>query len=406
MRGSVCFRVAVTVLLGLLCAMSQAQQLPEEISGQRFQFRYEVGRPFRYAIGMRVRLDMHTKAGAEDQNMKMLLDTRYTVSLTPRSEPKQGITPVRIEPSGIEGDWDVHSPGGHLVVTLRGGEIRGTHNGLIVMDTAKGVGREQAQELKKELLLLTKSGMADLDTRGNVKQFRGDPDFVRFWNEMLENQTGLFGVIFPVKAVAVGDSWMEAVTVRKMGEMRLEGEGIRVDAVFTRQPDETVQDRRLAVFRCSAPLKHREIAGSMAWAGRKISVKLLELDQQATGVMKYDFARGLISEASVQSDRAATVELSVPGQSLAVEMKVRMEIRWRLIPDGPEAPPLSSKAQESRLQSRLSGAFMRAARNRAERCSSSIPFTPSSMETQPSKPTPRRMRKIASKSFMPVPISP
>lgn len=42
--------------------------------------------------------------------------------------------------------------------------------------------------------------MADLDTRGNVKQFRGDPDFVRFWNEMLEIQTDLFGVIFPVKS--------------------------------------------------------------------------------------------------------------------------------------------------------------------------------------------------------------
>lgn len=199
---------------------------------------------------------------------------------------------------------------------------------------------------------------------------------------------------------------MKAVTVRKMGEMRLEGEGIRVESVFTRQPDETVQDRRLAIFRCSAPLKHRDIAGSMAWAGRKIPVTLLEFDQQATGVMTCDFARGLISQASVQSDRAATVELSVPGQSLAVEMKVRMDILWRPIPDGPEAPPLSSKARESRLQSRLSGAFMRAARNRAERCSSSIPFTPSSIETQPSKPTPRRMRKIASKSFIPVPISP
>lgn len=406
MRGSMWFRAAVAALLGLLCAAPQAQQPPEEVSGQKFQFKYEVGRPIRYAMGVKVRLDMNTKAGAEDQNMKMVFDTRYTIALTFLSEPKQGITPVRIEPSGIEGDWDIHSPGGHLVISLRGGEIKGTHNGFIVMDTAKGVGSDLAQELKKELLLLSRSGQADLDSRGNVKQFRGDPDFVRFWNEMLESQMGLFGVIFPDRAVAVGDSWMEAVTVRKMGEIRLEGEGMRVEAVFTRMPDESAQGRRLAVFRVSAPLKHRDIAGSMARAGRKISVKLLELDQQATGLMKYDFDRGLISEASVQSDQAATVELSVPGQSLAVEMKVRMDIRWRLIPERPETPPLSSKARENRLQSRLSGGFMRAARNRAERCSSSIPFTPSSMETQPSKPTPRRMRKIASKSFMPVPISP
>lgn len=406
MRGSVGFHTAVTVLLGLSCAVLQAQHPPEEVSGQKFQFRYEVGRPIRYAMGVKVRLDMNTKADAEDQNTRMVFDMRYTIALTPLSESKQGITPVRIEPSGIEGDWDIHSPSGHLVISLRGGEIKGTHNGFIIMDTAKGIGSEQAQELKKELLLLRRSGQADLDSQGNVKQFRGDPDFVRFWNEMLEHQMGLFGVIFPNRAVAVGDSWKEAVTVRKMGEIRLEGEGMRVEAVFTRMPDETAQGRRLAGFRVSAPLKHRGIAGSMSRAGRKISVKLLELDQQATGLMRYDFERGLISEATVQSDQTASVELSVPEQSLAMEVKFRMDIRWRLIPDRPETPPPSSKARESRFQSRLSGALMRVVRYRADRCSSSIPFTPSSIETQPSKPTPRRMRKIASKSFMPVPISP
>ena len=48
----------------------------------------------------------------EKMNMKTVYEMRYRVTLTPTADPKEGVSTMRLEPSNIEGDWDITGPGG------------------------------------------------------------------------------------------------------------------------------------------------------------------------------------------------------------------------------------------------------------------------------------------------------
>jgi len=79
------------------------------------------------------------------------------------------------------------------------------------------------------------------------------------------------------------------------------------------------------------------------------------------------------------------------------EWRFRLQSEWaprRLPALGPSYPTDSEPAAEPPLQATASPILL--ARNCAERFSSSTPATPSSIETQPSKPTSRRIAKIVS----------
>jgi len=297
-------------------------------------------------MGMKISMDMDMKVGTENMNMKMIVDMRYRVTLTPTADPKEGITTMRLEPSNIEGDWDITSPGGHMVISLRGSDMKGTQNGVVVIDTAKDIGAAQAQELKKEILPLYLSGQVDLDTRGNIKQFRGDIPFVEFWTDALASQEGFFGIIFPERAIAVGDTWQESLSLKKMGQVKLEGDGLRCTVTFTRQPNVVVQGRSLSVFNLSAPFAHKNLTGSMEQMGQITRLNISKFDRRATGTYRFDPEKGVLTDGTMKADANASMNALVQGQALTMGLQMEMDMRVNLLSEKTEsAQPRTAPVQ-------------------------------------------------------------
>jgi hypothetical protein len=321
-------------VLGIACVLALpgwAQQASKPTSGQRFEFKYEINRPLAYSMGMKISMDMDMKAGTESMNMKMIIDMHYHVTLTPTADPKERITTMRFEPSNIEGDWDITGPGGHLVMSLRGADMKGTQNGVMVIDTVKDIGVAQAQEFKKEILPLYLSGQMDIDTRGKVKQFRGDIPFVEFWTDAIASQVGFFGVVFPEGAIAVGATWQDGLSLKKMGQIKLEGEGLRCTVIFTRQPDIVVQGRTLAAFTLSAPFSNKDLTGSMEQMGQITRLNISKFDRRATGTFRFDQERGVLTEGTMKADANASMNALFQGQGLTMDLQMDMEMRMNLL---------------------------------------------------------------------------
>jgi len=349
MKRSMRFYSLTVVLLCMFIGASQAQQTSRPIAAQRFAFKYEAGRPLAYAMGMKMSMDMDMKVGTENVNMKMIFDLRYRVTLTPTADPEDGITAMRLEPSNIEGDWDITGPGGHIVMSLRGADMKGTQEGVVVIDTAKDVGVDQAQEFKKELLPLYLSGQVELDSRGNVKQFRGDLPFVEFWTDALASQGGFWGLVFPEQPIAVGATWKDALFIKKMGQVKLEGKGLQCALTFTRQPDVVAQGRSLAAFNLSAPFTHKDLTGTMEQMGQITRLNISNLDRNASGTFRFDIARGVLTDGAMKADGNASMNALVQGQALTMDLQVEMDMRVNLLSENkdaaqPRTPPVRTPA--------------------------------------------------------------
>ena len=252
--------VGAVAFLGLLAlaSASWAQQAEGTSRADRFRFKFEANRPLVYSMRVAMKMVMDIKAGTEAVTTKTAFELRHHLKLTPAGEPKGDITTMRLELAEIEGDWDITNPGGRVLVTLRGSQVKATRDGTVIIDTANDVGSAQAQEFKKGLTPLYLTGQVELDSRGNVRKFSGDPPFVEHWTEASAAQVGFWGVVFPDRAIPVGESWKETLRLKKMGQVKLEGEGMDCTVTFTRQPDRVVRGKQLAVFQVSAPFSHKD----------------------------------------------------------------------------------------------------------------------------------------------------
>lgn len=325
---------AAFAALGLLVLPLGTARGADTGRAERFAFQYAANRPLNYAMGMKMKLDMDMKSGTESMKMKMSFDLRYRMKLTPAAGAQGGVTSLRLEPSGIEGDWDITGPGGHIVISLRGREMKGTQNGVMIINTAEGVGVEQADAFKKEIMALYLSGNVDLDPRGNVKGFHGDAPFVDFWNDAMSSQVGMWGIVFPGRAVAVGDSWEEALVLKKMGQIVLDGEGMRCTVTFNRKPDVVSQGNRLAEFNLSAPFSHKNLTGSIEQMGQITHVNLASFERHATGTLHFDQARGVVTDSALKADATGSVTFEGQGQAASMELAIEMDVRVNLLPEG------------------------------------------------------------------------
>lgn len=308
-----------------------------QATAQQFAFKYPVNQSLSYAQGVKLKMNMDIKAGAESIKLKMAFDVRYTVKLTALKEPQDGVTPVRLEPSGVEVDWDITGPAGHIVLNLRGSQMKGTQNGIVIIDTARDIGVAQAQDFKKEIMALYLSGQADLDARGNTKKFRGDPPFVEFWTEAGEGQLGFFGSVFPERPVAVGGSWTENLSLKKIGQVMLEAPGLQGIVTFTRLPDSIVRGKPLATFNISAPFYQKGLKGSLEEGGQRTRLNVSHLGRRANGTFHFDQARGVLVDSKITGDGDGAMRTVVQGQEADMTLDMIMEVRTTLLEEKPAA---------------------------------------------------------------------
>lgn len=319
-----------TALLSSLCLLVlPTAALAEK---EKFQFQYESGKPLTYALTVKMSMAMTMEIGEIVQATNMVYTMTYDATLTPTDKVVDGITTLDFKPSNIGGEWDIDSGDSKILMSLKGKHMKGTVNGQQFIDTENGVGQEAADEVKKEMMALYLSGQMDVDGLGHVKRFHGDEPFVDFWTEMLAQQVGFFGLVFPDTPLAVGDTWEEFIVIKKMDQIQLEGEGLRCDMTFERLPDAEVDGRKLAQFKLSAPFSHENLKATMEQMGEKTPLGIEKFKRTAGGRMSFDQSRGVFTHSDVEVDADVVMSTVAGGQDLDMDMKLGMQLELKLLP--------------------------------------------------------------------------
>jgi|GEM_PF-2683400 len=274
-----------------------------------------------YSMNMEIETSSDVESGGATQHIEMAYSLHYDFKLTQTEESNAQWHRLRLEPSNIQGHWDVKGPGGHIVVTLdSNAQMKGTQDETLLFDTENGIGVDQAQEFKKEIYPLYLSGSMELDSLGNLGKFYGDLPFEEFWNEATLGQIGMFGIVFPEKSVAVGQKWQKSLTMKKMSPIELDGKGVKVPIIFTRIADSLEAEKRLNVFDISSSFKYKNLSGTMAQSGMTFKVKIPQMDRIGSGRILFDKTRGVLIHAESNNNIIARMSLALEGETATLTM--------------------------------------------------------------------------------------
>ena len=255
---------------------------------RKFEFKFREGRTITYAVKIGMDMNMAVKAAGRTANIGLKLEIRTNLALTPTGKSKSGVTTVDVKSSGLEADWIINSPDGRMDLALRGDHMIGRKGGVTIIDTRKGIGGDLAKQFNKQIDPIKKSGRMDINTQGKVVKLRGDPDFVNFWADTFQSNQGLFGIVFPDREIAVGETWRHSVPFKKMGDMALRGRDMNLEMATTRRSDQVIRGRTLSSFAVNAVLKLKDVTAQMKQQGVLTKMVFENLDLNATGTVRFE----------------------------------------------------------------------------------------------------------------------
>lgn len=328
--------VRLLVLVCLCVSLVGVQAGAAEESGaDTFVFKYEIGSPLRYAMSMTMDMKMIMNMNGQEMTQDMLMTMAYNVTLTPKEVLEDGSVALHLQPSDIAMDWDIKGAEGNVVMSLREGHVTGNVDGTVTIDTKNGVGVEQAEMLKKEMAAAYLSGYIDMDSLGHTVDIRGEPAFVEFWEEASASQVGFWGIVFPATSVGVGDTWTDGLVLEKLGQIRLDGEGMNVQIEFTRRPDETVEGRRVAVFAADSPFRFEGLTGTMELPGGEVPLEVLRLERTTRASARFDQARGELIDVDTTANADTAMRAKIEGVDLTIDLDLGLEMTVDKLPAQP-----------------------------------------------------------------------
>lgn len=126
--------------------------------------------------------------------------------------------------------------------------------------------------------MVDSSGMVaeiKIGDRGEILDMSGDGATEKGFKESMQNYSGAKGIVFPEKAVKVGDTWVEKKKVSDVAGFQIDGDPIDLELKFSREKDETINGKKLAVFKVDYHLDRKGVKGK--YGGFPVTVNLKDI---------------------------------------------------------------------------------------------------------------------------------
>ena len=173
---------------------------------QIFKFKFELNKPLIYDYSLKSRQVNDSNYGTRSSLTKNSSETHYKIRLTATGTNNDGTTTVFYEPFDFVQDVEIVNASGRSTISTRGLDIVSKQNDIVIVDTKKGIGLGQVNNLKLPIYPYLLSGYFYLDPAGNVKGVDGEVPFIDMWLDNLNKRMGFFNIIWPTNSISVRDS--------------------------------------------------------------------------------------------------------------------------------------------------------------------------------------------------------
>ena len=291
------------------------------------RYRFDPERPVRYQMAIRTDFDI-TLGTAGRQKMKMDL------TLVMDEKPRDGGDPALVEYAFVhqEAHMEVSAGGANVVFDIDGRTVRGSTNGIEMVNTNAGIGQEEADQILKDLDFQGKAATARCDGRGRSTPLEGDPAIL----EMLRNQSGgegIFPLVLPEGPVVLGTPWWARFRMEKLEQIELR-EPIEGMVRFVAVAEEERDGRTLVRVRMDAPLlvEDRKAAARMQGGGPEVEMTILRLARESEGELLFDPARGVMVSGTVRATLRGELAVELGGQSATMGLQGTLHVTFEELP--------------------------------------------------------------------------
>jgi hypothetical protein len=284
--------ILIAGLISLVFANVQAENATNASFSQVFQFKFELNKPLIYAVDFKTRTVKDNRIAERSSLTRNSVDTRYKIKLTATATHPDGTTVVCYQPFDYEQDVQSVGPTGQMDITTRGLDIISKQNGILMIDTKKGIGTSQAMSVKQSVYPHLLSGYFDFDSAGHIKNFEGDLPFIDTWQNILKPNVNIFYIVFPTNAIAVHDSWTNNCLIKSVSGVVFNGDGIVQPWVYTREVDQTTTNGQVACFSLYESDTGKDIGGYVDQPGQQTSVTISEHTESSNANFQFDQKSG------------------------------------------------------------------------------------------------------------------
>jgi hypothetical protein len=280
----------------------QAAMTTDSNNGQLFQFKFDSKNPLIYAIVLRTRGMNDSHSGQRSSLSSNSSEIRYKIRLTAAGTNSDGTTAVYYEPFDFEEDLRSTGQRGELNTSVRGLAIVEKQDGVVIIDTEKGIGLSQSQSMKQSVYPNLLCGYFDFEPTGRIKKFEGDLPFVDTWQNTLKTTMNFFNIDFPTNAIALHDAWTNDYNLKTSGGVVFHDEGIVQPWNYTRELDGTATNSPIASFSLYESDNAKDMECYLDQPGQQTSVDLAEHASSINATFQFDQKLGRLISMK-KSDR-------------------------------------------------------------------------------------------------------
>jgi hypothetical protein len=305
-------------------------------AAQLLQFKFELNHPLvlsaESTTETKTERSVQLETGAKSAATTNSMVNRYKLRLTPVKKSADGVWTLHYEPFDFEEDLEASGSGGHVTTTIHGLEVRSTQNGIVVVDTSKGVGLAQAKAAKQGAYARMVSGNFDFQPVGTITKLEGDLPFVDYWTENIRYQVGFFDILFPTDAVSAGGSWTKVLDVKDLEGIKLGEAGIMETNTFTWQAN-PVATNHLIPITVTMAAEPKNIFGSMDSMGQNTALNISQFSHQKSGNYLFDPDAGFLNSGDETETLKMSMDMLVQGHTMTVSTELTIHSKFDLLPN-------------------------------------------------------------------------
>lgn len=268
-----------------------------------------------YAVEIKNAEKRDTQVGARTSSKQSTVDTRYDIRLTAVQTNEDGSLSVYFEPFDFQQEVHTLGPGGQTDMTTSNLTIVSKQNGIVMVDTGKGIGLATAQNLKLSVYPRLMSGYMNFEPSGLIKGFDGDLPFVDHWQQLLNYTSNIFYIAFPARPIAVGEAWTNYYNLKSAGPANLDGQGVIQPWGYVREADEATTNGSVAAFSLQMADDYKDISGEIDQGGQQTDISIPKYNEDMSGSFEFDQKRGCLVSMTGASRLHFDLNMVVAGNS-------------------------------------------------------------------------------------------
>jgi len=325
------------------------------VESSEIAFKFEEGRRSSYAIDIEIDLATTAERGGQKQEssartkkLALAMDvTERAATEGVRASPELAVTfrdlVVEQELSGVSGE---------ITLDIRGEKVVAERDGIVIVDTEKGKGKELAGALLEQFAFIGKEGTLTLRASGRVTEVDGPDAFRSFLSP--ESGAGLFVLETKPGAIGVGETWKsEERRIRSFRGLDLSTNPLAFTVSYTLEEIAERDGRKVAKIKVASELARKRgltarATGEVLEAAR---VEIRKLERTAEGTVLFDIDEGRVVESDVAVTLAVEVEMTVKNERTKEDETVKTSVTgsgraaMKLQPAPPEAAPVEDETK-------------------------------------------------------------